>query len=876
MKTVLLFLLLIIQTSFSQIQNTAIDSLYPHQNSTYFPIDGTIKIFFSQPMDASTITSNSVFVSGNLTGKHNADVLYQSSNNSIEIRPTTTLKYGELISVTLDSLMQTDAGENITPYVFQFNVKPEIGSVKFAVADSFQLNFSPTNIISGDFNNDGNVDVIVSNYDSSKYTIALNNGSGGFSIGEVMAGVFKPSMIAFTDIDNDRDLDMIIPTNEENKIQIYTNTGQGVFYYTPPINANAPISICPGDFDGDGDNDFVALLNYGLFDGRAYVYKNNGNGNFTESGFTYIGFPQAIRNVAGDIDNDGDLDLVVGQSDYSGIFRTLLNDGNGAFTYYSGTNLGAYPDEFAGGDFDGDSDLDIIHGNWYYNGLGIMLNNGTGSYTSYVNLGNVGGQSKNPVANDFDGDGDLDFVVVFNNNNVGIVRNNGNPNYELYLSYPIAGLKGITSADFDNNGSMDLAVISSTTNQIKFLKNCVDSLVAYYPFAGDTKDFSGNINNGINYNGQFVKDRYANDASAIYFDGVNSYIEGINPGNNLPIGNASRTFTAWINNIENQGGSNIFHYGAVTSGPNSFHFLTSDVVAIGNGSGYDVFYGEENVVDSTWHFISGSLNYQNAEVKVYIDGKLDDTGVLGTLPITLLSNNWRIGRFMDGTTNFKGAIDEVKVFNVILSDQEIYHLYKESTTAPNLLFPGNDSTLTNPWPDFILEWDSTVTANEYRLLIANDSLFNTVVHDTLLNTSSFKFYDWSTVNIDNLYWKVRTINDGGIGPWSEVNHFNIILTDVEDEQQLPTEFALKQNYPNPFNPFTIIRYQLPACCNVSLKIYDVLGNEIATLVNEEKLAGSYEVEFNTSSINHIPSSGVYFYQLKAGDYLETKKMLMLK
>lgn len=110
-----------------------------------------------------------------------------------------------------------------------------------------------------------------------------------------MAGEFKPYSISFTDIDNDRDLDMIIATNEENKIRILRNTGQGIFSWVLPIDVNAPIGVCPGDFDGDGDNDFVALVNYANFDGRAYFYKNDGSGNFTESGFTSTGFPQAIK-----------------------------------------------------------------------------------------------------------------------------------------------------------------------------------------------------------------------------------------------------------------------------------------------------------------------------------------------------------------------------------------------------------------------------------------------------------------------------------------------------------------------------------------------------------------------------------------------------
>lgn len=93
---------------------------------------------------------------------------------------------------------------------------------------------------------------------------------------------------------------------------------------------------------------------------------------------------------------------------------------------------------------------------------------------------------------------------------------------------------------------------------------------------------------------------------------------------------------------------------------------------------------------------------------------------------------------------------------------------------------------------------------------------------------------------------------------------------------LSNEFRLSQNFPNPFNPTTRIQYRVSRISQVTLKVYDVLGNEVATLLNEEKPAGSYEVEFNTSSIKHIPSSGVYFYQLKAGNFIETKKMILMK
>jgi hypothetical protein len=94
---------------------------------------------------------------------------------------------------------------------------------------------------------------------------------------------------------------------------------------------------------------------------------------------------------------------------------------------------------------------------------------------------------------------------------------------------------------------------------------------------------------------------------------------------------------------------------------------------------------------------------------------------------------------------------------------------------------------------------------------------------------------------------------------------------------IPSGFLLLQNYPNPFNPSTTIKYSIPTSEFVILKIYDVLGNEVATLDNEEKPAGVYEIEFNSHSgeVRNL-TSGVYFYRIHAGGFVETKKMSLLR
>lgn len=93
-----------------------------------------------------------------------------------------------------------------------------------------------------------------------------------------------------------------------------------------------------------------------------------------------------------------------------------------------------------------------------------------------------------------------------------------------------------------------------------------------------------------------------------------------------------------------------------------------------------------------------------------------------------------------------------------------------------------------------------------------------------------------------------------------------------EDYLIPKNFELSQNYPNPFNPSTTIEYSIPKDANVTLKIYDVLGKEVATLVNEQKSAGTYIVNWNASNL----SSGAYFYRITAGEFTATKKMFLLK
>ncbi|MCB9499688.1 MAG: T9SS type A sorting domain-containing protein [Erysipelotrichaceae bacterium] len=106
----------------------------------------------------------------------------------------------------------------------------------------------------------------------------------------------------------------------------------------------------------------------------------------------------------------------------------------------------------------------------------------------------------------------------------------------------------------------------------------------------------------------------------------------------------------------------------------------------------------------------------------------------------------------------------------------------------------------------------------------------------------------------------------------EINVFYSTITDVKEEDVIMSEYLLMQNYPNPFNPITTISYSIPRSGFVKLNVYNLLGEEISNLVNEEKMVGSYKVDFNASSL----TSGVYFYTLQTDDFVETRKLILLK
>jgi hypothetical protein len=166
---------------------------------------------------------------------------------------------------------------------------------------------------------------------------------------------------------------------------------------------------------------------------------------------------------------------------------------------------------------------------------------------------------------------------------------------------------------------------------------------------------------------------------------------------------------------------------------------------------------------------------------------------------------------------------------------------------------------------------------------STDGGINWIPGTRLTNNTAYSWYPQITVSgtVAHVVWYDNRDGNAEIYYKQDPTGNPVSVENISTE--IPKDFMLYQNYPNPFNPSTKIKFTIPSVGTslmkfVQLKVYDILGNEVATLVNEEKPAGNYEIEFNAIATNRdlSLSSGIYFYQLKAGEFIQTKKMILLR
>jgi len=242
-------------------------------------------------------------------------------------------------------------------------------------------------------------------------------------------------------------------------------------------------------------------------------------------------------------------------------------------------------------------------------------------------------------------------------------------------------------------------------------------------------------------------------------------------------------------------------------------------------AGGDKIYSSTNNGD-TWEIRQLPSPASDTGCFHYLNGELY-AGDMGLYSSTDLGDTWQLKYGV--TFDTLGQVVDAKIFKDISSYQNVL-IASVATFSILISYDGG-----NNWSDF------------------NDGLFTDWTFPALAINPP---YIWALRDfMGNAYYR----------PLANI-------TGVENNNELPSGYSLHQNYPNPFNPSTIIKYSIPQSSNVIIRVFDIVGNEIETLVNEEQPIGTYEINWHAQNL----PSGVYFYQLSAGNYLETKKMSLLK
>jgi hypothetical protein len=228
------------------------------------------------------------------------------------------------------------------------------------------------------------------------------------------------------------------------------------------------------------------------------------------------------------------------------------------------------------------------------------------------------------------------------------------------------------------------------------------------------------------------------------------------------------------------------------------------------------------------------------------------------------------------------------------ADETVTQLFSYSlrdwttSTGVRLFLPGADAvpTATQSPTHYFLKWKLTNYCNAYvEILNGSDQVLLQIESGSSFYADEYT-YTVAKSAVPGAVWlrvKVLPYSNSIYAPeyrqnWGE-RRFNLLTaTGVPTSEDLPQEFLLHQNFPNPFNPSTKVRFDVPISGTVSLKVYDVLGREVATLMNERVTPGSYEVNFNATGF----ASGVYFYRIDAtlmnggNGFVQVKKMLLLR
>jgi len=328
----------------------------------------------------------------------------------------------------------------------------------------------------------------------------------------------------------------------------------------------------------------------------------------------------------------------------------------------------------------------------------------------------------------------------------------------------------------------------------------------------------------------------------------------------LPVALKQRTRYYWKVQAADRWGQSTFSAQSWSFMAPDFAPRTPTFVSPANGA-----VNQPTILPVSWSASAGAITYrlQIATTIAFTATAFDDS--------TITTPSQQIGPLKINTTYY-ARVNAKNTNGTSAWSSPVWRFTTVALPGPvSLVSPLHAAMIGADSVRFIWRKSQSAVSRYWFELAADSLLTNPVIDSTLSANDTTKVVRRFLTN-QSYWWRVKAKNTTGWGLFSEKRRFSILRTGVASDNDVPLEFSLSQNYPNPFNPSTSINYTLPKSAQVELRIYDLKGREIQVLVNGRNEAGKYTVDFNAADLQ----SGVYFYRLRAGNFVQTRKMIVVK
>ncbi|MBD3179081.1 MAG: hypothetical protein GF417_05525 [Candidatus Latescibacteria bacterium] len=669
----------------------------------------------------------------------------------------------------------------------------------FKNAVGYTVGDQPQCVRTGDFNEDGIIDLVSADFSTGVASVLLGNGNGTFSSRVQYSAGSGPYWVDIADFNEDAHQDLAVANNGSDNVSILYGAGDGTFSFGINLSAgDAPACVITGYFDSDEYID-LAVANRDS-DNLSII---NGAGGY---GTVSVGSgPVCIAK--GYFNGDNDIDLVTANKNSDDLSILLGTTGD---DFNTGTTLsaGIAPYEVTTADFDEDGNTDIAAVNSGSNNISVFLGAGNGTFSSAVNH-SVGNKPYGIASGDFNEDGHMDLAAANNNSNsLSILYGAGDGSFSPAENYSTdVTPRSVAVDDFDGNGYMDLATANSYSWSLNVFINRM----------GVDINWIEDIANDQGRQVRICWDKCFND----------------DPGTPLEI-----TEYAIYRRVDYNLASALQSPAGPDTGELQSERIRADILMYPPGD---------------WDYIQS--------VPARCEGPY--SAVVPTLADSSIAEGmyWS-AFFVSALTSTPGSF----------VDSQPDSGYSMDNLSPGA--PGTFSVAYNTGSGNGLLWEECEDEDfkYYRIYRGEAEGFQPGEENLIHCTADLSWTDTAAEGWKYFYMISSVDHDGNESERKEPDQ----VTGIEIPAA-PESFALYQNCPNPFNPSTRIDFDLPAPGMVSLRVYNVKGEAIATLLDRRMTAGRKSVRWDGSGAGGEElASGVYFYRLAAGDYRETRKMILLR